>query len=166
MPLPAYQRYALLKRASVRRKREEREEMLARKAARQLERQLDRCECDFDCVGDPPRYVRSNHKTLCPVHDTCCCCDERLAVIIDDGDKLCAECATEEITRCPNCDWETSFSEHSATSREPHGETHDDVWLTCNHCHKRTDDQEVKDYNAARLADIHRRLEELQGVGK
>jgi hypothetical protein len=53
------------------------------------------CECDFDCVGDPPHYTRANHSTLCPIHDKCCWCDERLAVVIDQGDKLCRECLDE-----------------------------------------------------------------------
>ena len=121
------------------------------------------CECDHDCVGDPPRYERCNHKILCPVHDTCQICDERLAVAIVDGDKCCAACATEEIQACPNCNWDAGFTEHSATGREPHGETHEDVWLVCKHCGKQTDDDEIKSYNAARLERIREQLQEVVG---
>lgn len=57
---------------------------------------MTRCDCDFDCVGDPLRYERSNRSILCPEHDMCGYCDERLAVEIVDGDKLCKECLEEE----------------------------------------------------------------------
>jgi hypothetical protein len=78
--------------ATIRRLREEMEEELA-----EIERGTKtRCECDFDCVDDPPRYVRSNRSILCPEHDMCQLCDERLAVAILDGDKLCQTCRDEE----------------------------------------------------------------------
>jgi hypothetical protein len=54
-----------------------------------------KCECDFDLRGDPGRYVRSNPSTLCTIHDMCCWCDESLAEVIDNGDKLCRACLAE-----------------------------------------------------------------------
>lgn len=119
------------------------------------------CQCDGDYDYERGSY-RATH-VLCPVHDNCVVCDEAKAVIIVDGDKCCAACATEEIQACPNCNWDAGFTEHSATSREPHGETHDDVWLVCKHCGKQTDDQELKDYNAARLERIREQLQEVVG---
>lgn len=40
-----------------------------------------RCECDYDCEGDPLRYVKRSH--YCPEHDECEGCGERLGVMKD-----------------------------------------------------------------------------------
>lgn len=58
-----------------------------------------RCECDYDCEGDPLEYVKTSR--YCPVHDNCENCMERKGVMKDPHpaptDKrpwwLCAECA-------------------------------------------------------------------------
>lgn len=51
------------------------------------------CECDYDCVGDPPRFVRVTRH--CPMHDPCACCNTHMGSRIVDGEWLCAECANE-----------------------------------------------------------------------
>lgn len=119
------------------------------------------CECDFDCSGDPGRYFRSNHKTLCPIHDKCEVCDDALAVMITEGTKVCATCAVEEITVCPNCGWDAGFEESFTQTRQPHGETWIETRLRCAHCYSLTDEEEVNRINKERLEDIKRRLEEM-----
>lgn len=126
------------------------------------------CECDYDFGGDPGRYFRSNHQTLCPVHDKCEVCDDALAVMITDahgestGTKVCATCAVEEIMVCPNCGWDSGFDYHRSMGEQPSGEGFDHEWLTCNHCGKRTDQEEVDRINKERLEEIKRRLEALE----
>jgi hypothetical protein len=116
------------------------------------------CECDFDCVGDPPHYVRSNPSTLCLEHDMCQVCDEAKAILIVDGDKCCKACALEEITVCPNCGWEVAFERHYAITHDRQCGSWEDEWLVCNHCHKRTDEEEVQRVNEARRKEIAERL--------
>ncbi len=67
-----------------------------------------RCECDYDCEGDPLRYVKTSR--YCPVHDMCESCMEVLGVIKDPSplptdkrpywlclacSKLCNECGDD-----------------------------------------------------------------------
>jgi hypothetical protein len=91
----------------------------------------------------------------------CSICDVAKAVLIVNGDKCCKDCALEDITTCPNCGWETNFTEHSSVSREYHGETQDEEWLTCNHCGKETDEAELQRHRLARMAGIQKQLAEL-----
>ena len=120
------------------------------------------CECDYDLVGDPAHYVRCNPSTLCLEHDMCCICDEQKAVILVDGDKCCRDCALEEITVCPNCGWEAGFEERSNSVRDRECGNYDEEWLVCKHCHKETDDAEVKRINAERLEEIKQRVAQFE----
>jgi hypothetical protein len=55
---------------------------------------------------------------------------------------------TEETgSLCPNCGERATFTQHSGYSTEPHGETHFDEWLTCDHCGCNTDEKEVEAMN-------------------
>lgn len=51
------------------------------------------CECDYDCVGDPPAFVKTSKH--CPVHDECLCCATHMGSRVVDGEWLCEECASE-----------------------------------------------------------------------
>jgi len=65
-------------------------------------------------------------------------------------DDMEADAAREvmQATTCPNCGSVGDFTEHMANSTERHGldcgpyEHFVDVWLTCNKCGARTDDEE------------------------
>ncbi|HEY4087162.1 MAG TPA: hypothetical protein VGM43_14555 [Bryobacteraceae bacterium] len=39
------------------------------------------CNCDYDCIGDPLRYVKTSRG--CPEHDDCESCGETLGVAFD-----------------------------------------------------------------------------------
>ena len=120
------------------------------------------CECDYDLVGDPAHYVRCNPSTLCLEHDMCQVCDEAKAILIVDGDKVCRDCALEEIVVCPNCGWETSFERRYAITRDPQCGSWEDEWLVCQHCKKETYDDEVKQTNDARRKEIAERLAQFE----
>lgn len=48
---------------------------------------------------------------------------------------------------CPNCGKPAQFFERRCTSTEPHGETHEDVWLECSECGAPTDELELSTAN-------------------
>lgn len=48
---------------------------------------------------------------------------------------------------CPNCGARSTFTDHSAINREPHGEVFIDEWLTCDTCGTNTDQAEVDELN-------------------
>jgi len=48
---------------------------------------------------------------------------------------------------CPNCGQPAALVECSGVATEPHGETHEDVWLECSECGARTDETELSAAN-------------------
>jgi ribosomal protein L37E len=86
------------------------------------------CNCEYDGgYGDDGSITKRFARFGCPTHGK------------DDLD--------EGVIFCPNCGWESSFTEHYAVSRELGGETQDEEWLTCNRCGKETDAAELERTN-------------------
>ncbi len=71
-----------------------------------------RCDCDYDCVGDPLRFEKCSH--YCPEHDECEGCGGGMGVMKDPTYPedyigpphrplwLCAVCAKEGPDNAPD----------------------------------------------------------------
>lgn len=54
---------------------------------------MAQCECDYDAQGDPLEYVKVTHN-VCPLHDWCEHCLDRLGKKQPNGEWSCDECQT------------------------------------------------------------------------